>query len=244
MSRPTLSICVTTFNRLPLLPRLIDQLSGLGDELVVLDSHSTDGSAEWLAARDDVRLVQRPFDGHYGRHKNALLDAASGDWILLVDSDELLGDRLRARLRWLIRIPFATHFRIPRYWLAPGDGLRHVVAERLYPDYQTRLFRNRPVFRYGEEAAVHEHFPRRGRGWGPRVNGCHLFHLDFLIADRATREAKVARYDATDASANLTSAVYLWEDQPHALQPCEEPLTGVELPELLGPANGAQAEPG
>lgn len=235
MARPTLSVCVTSFDRVALLPRLLDNLAGVGDELVVLDTDSTDGSAELLAADPRVRLVQRPFDGHYGRLKNAVLYEARCEWILLVDSDELLGDTLRVRLPKLVRSRWFSHYKLPRYWLAPGPGpLRHVHADGLYPDWQLRLFRNQPPFRYPDSAAVHEHFPREGRGRGRKLAGCHLFHLDFLLNDRAAREAKVAHYGTGSAEAALTSRVYLWEDRPHELRRCREALTGVDLAPLLG----------
>jgi glycosyltransferase involved in cell wall biosynthesis len=241
MARPTLSVCVTTYNRGAVLPLLLANLDGVGDELVVLDSYSDDGSVELLEAHPRARLIQAPFEGHYGRYKNVVLDAAQGDWILLVDSDELLGDGLKAQLPKAIRSRWVSHYKLPRYWLAPGapgDGLRFVDADGLYPDFQTRLFRNTLAFRYPADAAVHEHFPREGRGRGKKLKGRHLFHLDFLLADRATREAKVARYGEGSELKRKISQVYLWEDLPHRLTPCAEPLSGVDLGGLMQAAAG------
>lgn len=235
MASPRLSICITTHNRLALLPRLLAHLDGLGDEIVVLDSLSDDGSAELLAAHPRVRLIQRGFDGHYGRHKNEVLDAARGDWILLLDSDELLGAGLKAVIPRAIASFWYSHYKLPRCWLAPrgaGAGAvaaaladpHYVDAPGLYPDWQLRLFRNRPPFRYPPDAAVHEHFPRTGRGRCKKLAGQHLLHLDFLLNDRAAREAKVARYAALGPGddAARTSRVYLWEDLPHRVVRCGE----------------------
>lgn len=235
MASPSLSVCITTFNRAPVLPLLLDSVGDLGQEIVVLDSHSTDGSTELLAAHPRVRLVQRAFDEHYGRHKNAVLEAARGDWILLLDSDELLGAELKAAIPKAIASRWYSHYKLPRYWLAPGARdaeLRHVHAPGLYPDWQLRLFRNRPAFRYPADASVHEHFPREGRGRGRKLKGRHLFHLDFLLNDRAEREAKAARYGAARAGAEITSLVYLWEDRPHRLLPCAEAPAGVDVQQL------------
>ncbi|RKY19917.1 MAG: hypothetical protein DRQ55_09280 [Planctomycetota bacterium] len=239
MPSPTLSVCVTTFNRLPVLPMLLDNLAGVGDELVVLDSLSDDGTAEALAADPRVRLVQHAFEGHYGRYKNVVLDAAQGDWILLVDSDELLGDALKAALPKAVGSRWVSHYKLPRYWLAPGIGCerpRYVQADSLYPDWQLRLFRNTTAFRYPDDARVHEHFPRKGRGRGRKLAGCHLFHLDFLLNDRAAREAKVARYGEGGELAAATSRVYLYEDLPHRLAACDEPLSGVDLTPFMDAA--------
>lgn len=233
MPRPTLSVCITSFNRGAFLPHLLDNAARVADELIVLDTESTDGSAELLAARPDVRLIRGRFEGHYGRLKNEVLDAATGDWILLLDSDELIGDRLARRLPALLRTRRLTHYKLPRAWLVPGLPLRHVVTDDLYPDHQLRLFRNDPFWRYPASAAVHEHFPREGRGKGRKLRRGHLLHFDFVLSDRASRQAKVDRYVTTGTASPLTSRVYLYEDLPHRLRRTRERVEDADLAAIM-----------
>ena len=68
------------------------------------------------------------------------------EWMLFVDSDELLGPNLIAILPAVLASPFHCA-RIPRYWLSQENPPLYVDAPKLYPNYQTRLIRNRPEIR-------------------------------------------------------------------------------------------------
>lgn len=223
---PRLSVCLTTFNMGHFLPRVLDNIAPVADEIVVCDTHSTDGTLDLLAARDeDIKVVTHTFERHYGRLKNAAMEPATGDWILLLDSDELLGDTLRARLPQLIRSRWRSFYKLPRYWVVDESPLQYVDAPKLYPDYQLRLFRNTPFWRYGDDMAVHEHFPRKGRGRGKKLTDAHLFHYSFVLMSREQREAKAAEYTGIDAGTESTSEMYLWEQSGAAVKACAEGLT-------------------
>ena len=105
---------------------------------------------------------------------------------------------------------------------------RYVRSDKHYPDYQLRLFRNLPFFRYTDRSPIHGHFPREGRGRGRKLRGCHLFHFDFLLNGRRRRRAKVRRYSTADPATAGTSAMYLWEEMPHRIRRCKEPLSGFD----------------
>ena len=233
MLRPRLSVCLTTCNMGAILPVVLDNVDAVADEIVVVDNFSTDETAAIVARHAKARLLQRPFPGSLGQNKNLSIEAARGDWVLLVDSDELLGDELRSRLPRLVGASGFDYYKLPRYWLSPAVDGHYVHSDKHYPDWQLRLFRNRPFFRYPAGAGVHHHFPRQGRGRGRKVAGCHLFHLDFLLLDRARRERKVAERTRIDPrSREVNRAFYLFEDRPHELRRCREPLSGVSLTEL------------
>jgi len=234
MAGPTLSVCMITQDMAHFLPFLLRQVTPLADEVVVVDGGSRDGTPEAAAAFPGVRVIHHPFDGNLVRQKNFLIEQASCDWIFVIDSDELMGDRLRGSLPRLIRTRRYTHYKFPRYWVVDTDPYRYVRSEKLYPDFQLRLFRNLPFFRYTDRSTVHGHFPRQGRGPGRKMRRCHLFHFDFLLNDRARREAKVRRYTEIDPVTAGTSAMYLWEEKPHRIRRCREPLSGFD-PERLPP---------
>ncbi len=61
MSEPTLSVCIITQNRARFLPNLLSNVESLADEIVVVDSFSTDSTVEILRAHSKVRLLQREF---------------------------------------------------------------------------------------------------------------------------------------------------------------------------------------
>ena len=83
---------VLTFNEAPNIVRTLAQLAWL-PEIVVVDSHSTDGTPALAAAFPNVRVVQRPFTTH-AEQWNFGLEAAGIDteWVLALDADFVLGD--------------------------------------------------------------------------------------------------------------------------------------------------------
>lgn len=227
---PSLSVCITTYNMGHVLPSVLANVSDIADEIVVVDNHSTDETPEIVRNHDRTRLIRTRFPGSYAINKNHAIESATGEWILVLDSDELLGDRLRRDIAARLTTRRLDYYKFPRYWVVPGPTPRYVRSETHYPDWQLRLFRNLPHFRYPPEQVIHEHFPRPGRGRGRKLRGRHIFHLDFILNDRARREQKVAERNRMDPiSRDINEAYYLYEDVPHELLPCREPLDGADF---------------
>ncbi len=113
--RAPLSGVVTTYNNAATLDDCLASLA-FCDEIVVLDSGSTDATAE-IAARHDVRLHVQPFAG-YSAQKQAALDLARNDWALLLDADEFLIDPARVVIERELVAPRCDGYRLPRReWL-------------------------------------------------------------------------------------------------------------------------------
>lgn len=207
---------------------VLDQLCRVADEVVVVDGGSDDETAAIIRARPNVRAYQHAFDGNFARQRNYALDRARGAWVLSLDSDELLGPRAERWIPTLIRVPFVNWYSFPRYWLVEDAGrLKYLCKKPYYRERQVRLFRNRPPFRYlAEGTGLHERLPEAGRGFGRPLRSMHIFHYDFLLNDRAAREAKVARYRALDPSQEHVHIRYLWEDSGIPLADLAEPLPG------------------
>jgi len=231
MARPRLSVCLITFNLAWFLRHVLANVEDVADEIVVVDSFSTDGTAELLAAHPKVRLIQRAFTD-FGSQKNAVFEAARGEWILNLDQDELLGDRLRAALPGLVASTRFTHYKLPRYWVLSGPPWRHVDSAVHYPDWCLRLFRNQAPFRFEADQLVHHHFPRAGRGPGRKSRAGHFFHFDFILKDRAARVAKVEDYMRRDPRAGNTHLMELYEEFSFRSRLCHEPLSapGLDTP--------------
>jgi glycosyltransferase involved in cell wall biosynthesis len=207
------------------LPSVLANVEGICDEIIAIDSYSTDGTDQLLARHPKVKLYQRPFEFDFGAQKNFAISKATGDWVLIVDSDELLGDRLRSRIQVLIRSRRYTHYKFSRYWLISTDPYRYVHSFQHYPDFQLRLFRNVPFFRYESTKVVHTHFPRQGRGPGKKMRRMHIFHFDFLLKDRVTRENKFRHYSELEPNSTKTSTMYLFEDFDYSVRRVREPLS-------------------
>jgi glycosyltransferase involved in cell wall biosynthesis len=119
------------------------------DEIVVVDSTSTDGTQD-IAARRGARVVQKEWLG-FGRQKQFAVEQAKNDWVLCVDADERVSAELAASIRAALASPVSPVYRMPRRnrflgrWLSHGEG---------YPDWSPRLF-NRLNARWSDDL-VHE----------------------------------------------------------------------------------------
>ena len=121
------------------------------DEIVVVDSHSTDDTVA-IARQYTDRVVVHDWLGHI-EQKNYAASLASHDWILSLDADErvtpALADEIRATLA---AEPHHAAFRMPRVTWHLGRWMR---TTDWYPDWQTRLYdrrRSRWTGRYVHEA--------------------------------------------------------------------------------------------
>jgi glycosyltransferase involved in cell wall biosynthesis len=119
------------------------------DEVVVVDSDSSDGTAA-LAASYGARVIKKEWLG-FGRQKQFAVEQAAHDWVLCLDADERVSPELAASLVRALQAPAAPVYRMARRnrflgrWLQHGEG---------YPDWSTRLFDRRQA-RWSDDP-VHE----------------------------------------------------------------------------------------
>lgn len=131
---PQLSAFVTTFDDEATLGACLESLQW-ADELIVLDSFSTDRTLE-IARRYADRIEQQAFRG-FGPQKQAALERTTHEWVLFLDSDEVLSDPLQQEIQQLLQTePAADGFTIPRqeqmFWRMAADGTRHNRYLRLF----------------------------------------------------------------------------------------------------------------
>lgn len=127
-------------------------LESLGwvDELLVLDSGSTDRTVE-IARRYTSLVDYHPF-ASFPNQRNTALERAHGRWILFVDADEQVTPELAQEIRAVLEQDTYAGFWIPRRNIILGKWIKHAGW---YPDHQLRLFR-RDLGRYDETREVHE----------------------------------------------------------------------------------------
>ena len=147
---PKLSVTVVAKNEAADLGAALASVSW-ADEIVVVDSHSTDDTVA-IARQYTDRVVVHDWLGHI-EQKNYAASLASNDWILSLDADERVTPSLAEEIRSTLRaeVPHAA-FRIPRVTWHLG---RWVRSTDWYPDYQHRLYdrrRARWTGRYVHEA--------------------------------------------------------------------------------------------
>jgi glycosyltransferase involved in cell wall biosynthesis len=106
----------------------------LVDETVVVDTGSTDATPA-LAHAFGARVLSHAWQGNFAVARNASLEACGGDWILVLDADEVLGGELVAEIRSFLRGPKRVgRLRIVSPFRQNGQELEsHCHVSRLFP---------------------------------------------------------------------------------------------------------------
>ncbi len=190
-----LSIIYTTFNERDIIEQSLERVVGWSDDLVVVDSFSTDGTAELLAATPGVLLQQRAYKGPADQ-KNWAIARARHQWILLLDADELVTPALRAEIDGLLAAPEL----LDAYWVGRDN---HFMGRRIYHsgwagDRVVRFF-HRDRARYAAQQ-VHEEIVLTGLRVG-KLRG-RLLHYTFKDLDHfLDKTRRYARWSAQDHAA-------------------------------------------
>ena len=144
-----LSVTIICKNEAGAISPCLYSIAGLADEIVVLDSGSTDGTQAVCAAHS-ARVIETDWPG-FGAQKQRAVEAARHDWVLCLDADERVSPELAASIRAALVAPEFSAYRFARANRFLGRYLRHGEG---YPDWSLRLF-DRRVARWSDDA-VHE----------------------------------------------------------------------------------------
>jgi glycosyltransferase involved in cell wall biosynthesis len=135
---PQISATIITLNEEERIARAIASLACC-DEVVVVDSGSTDRTCEIAAARG-ARVLRQNWQG-YSKQKNFAAEQARHDWILSIDADEQLSAELAAEIAaWKKTEPATAAMSMPRRAFYLGKWIGH---SGWYPDRKTRLYHRR-----------------------------------------------------------------------------------------------------
>lgn len=132
-----LSAVLITYNAEKHLQRVLEALLPVADEIVIVDSGSTDATKAIAERFPLVRWYEKPFDG-YGSQKNYANTLAQGRYILSIDADEVLSPELQAAILRQKGGWQAEAYRFLRIAIYCGRAIR---AGDWYPDWKVRLFR-------------------------------------------------------------------------------------------------------
>lgn len=184
MSRPTIALCMIARDEAPVIGRALESVRGFVDEIVVVDTGSRDATPD-VARQHGARVGTFEWCDDFAAARNASLELATGDWILVMDADEVLtpgsGELLRAAMAgehgaYTLELENAT-----------GKEGEEGQTVRLL-----RLFRNHPEIRY--EGRVHEQVTASLERRFLTVGTCaaRLWH-DGYLKERMALRSKHAR---------------------------------------------------
>ena len=210
---PSISAIVITRNEERHLQACLESLRW-ADEIIVLDSFSTDRTLE-IARRFTDKVYQREFV-NFPTQRNAAIELAGGDWVFFLDADErvtpVLADEIRSAVSSAVLQQKDAGYWVPRQNIILG---RWVQYAGWCPDHQLRLFQ-RGKARYDERREVHETVVLEGQA-GNLQNA--IVHYNYESVGQLI--SRQNRYAGLEASALYASGV---RAKPHnfVLQPLRE----------------------
>jgi len=187
-ARPGISVVLITRDEAARIRRCLESVRW-ADEIVVVDQHSTDGTAA-ICREYGARVVTRDMLAGFGDQKNFALAQATRPWILSLDADEEVTPALRREIETAVAAPGAhAGFRMPRLTSYLGRFIRHCGW---YPSPVLRLAR-RGRARF-TDALVHEELLVDG----PIGDlGADLLHRSYdSLADHVRKLLVYTAYDA------------------------------------------------
>ena len=171
------------------------------DEIIVVDSGSSDGTVEICRELGAKVFVYADWPG-FGPQKNRALSYASHEWVFAIDADERVTPELASQLKSAMRGEYDGYF-VPRLSQFCGRFIRH---SGWYPDYVLRLFK-RSHARFSDDV-VHEQVILSGRSAKLRSP---LLHYTYL--NRADVERKTAQYAVAGAQQSFARGkrAHVWD---------------------------------
>ncbi|MAU15482.1 MAG: glycosyl transferase [Muricauda sp.] len=146
-----LSALIITYNEIGYIEKCIDSVS-FADEIIVVDSYSTDGTYEYLLNHPKVKVIQNPFE-NFTAQKSFTLKQSSNDWVLFLDADEVVTKSLQKEIIETINNPNAHE----AYWFYRKFMFQDKPLN--YSGWQTdknhRLFRKSKAH-FTDKKIVHE----------------------------------------------------------------------------------------
>ncbi|WKN41949.1 glycosyltransferase family 2 protein [Tunicatimonas pelagia] len=145
MTAVQLSVTIITYNEEKNIERCINSVKELADEVLVVDSYSTDKTKE-ICQGLGIRFIEHTFEGHI-QQKNYALDQAEHEYILALDADEALTPELFRSIQQVKQHCNYDAYRFNRLTSYCGKWIKHCGW---YPDTKLRLW-NRQKGRWGGE---------------------------------------------------------------------------------------------
>ena len=95
-NKEKLTALIITYNEMGYIEKCLDSVS-FADEIIVVDSFSTDGTYEFLKSHPKVKVIQNPFE-NFTAQKSFALKQATNDWVLFLDADEIVSTSLQMEI--------------------------------------------------------------------------------------------------------------------------------------------------
>ncbi|MFB5269251.1 glycosyltransferase [Paenibacillus enshidis] len=190
MDQPSISLCMIVRNEEEYLPKCLSSVIRIVDEIIIVDTGSTDGTVA-VAQAFGAKVIEIPWEDSFSVARNRGLEEATGDWILWLDADEEMDVNEANKLKELLTRDAIREQQIEgiQFYFCnvlEGDRVEHLCLQR--------MVRNRPEYRF--EGRVHEEILPSMLEVNPDMQvgqvDIHVYH-DGYLAKNIVRQDKISR---------------------------------------------------
>ena len=163
MQKPTISLCMIVKNEEEYLEQCLNSVKGIVDEIIIVDTGSTDKTKE-IAERFDAKIFDFRWNDDFSAARNESLKHATKEWILVLDADEILDEKSKDAIKEIIKETENDAFLFLQKNYTNKASIAGFVSEEhknkgkayagWYGSFIARLFRNRKGYEF--EGTVHE----------------------------------------------------------------------------------------
>lgn len=163
-SEDKISLCMITRDEEIYLPQCLKSIRDLVDEIIIVDTGSTDRTVD-IAGSYGAKIYHHAWEGDFSKHRNQSISYAGGDWILIMDADEVIAARDLDKIRQILNSIKADGFmftlrnyesnsNLANLTMNPNDYEEGKVYPGFIPSDLIRLFKNDPDIYFAGK--VHE----------------------------------------------------------------------------------------
>ncbi|MEW8959050.1 MAG: glycosyltransferase [Moorella sp. (in: firmicutes)] len=181
MQLPRISLCMIIKNEAENLPRCLNSVQGIVDEIIIADTGSEDESIN-VAKKYQAKVFHYQWQGDFSAARNFSLEQATGDWILFLDADEeLVRESATDIHEFLAKGTHEGYYVLETNYVGEKPGIEAVL--HITP----RIFRNKPEYRF--TGAIHEQISSSIEKYGgsigfSKVKINHYGYLNKAISDK------------------------------------------------------------
>jgi len=156
-------MCMIVRNEEKFLPKCLESVKGLADEIIIVDTGSADKTIE-IAKKAGAKVLNYRWDDDTARARNTGLKEAKGDWILVLDADEIIGKESFEPIRKLTEMEFDAYYLMQINYTDNAKDINFIPLARknpysmdfhgFFPVEIIRFFRNRKGIEF--TSIVHE----------------------------------------------------------------------------------------
>lgn len=171
--KPFLSLCMIVKNEEKVLARCLDSVSGIVDEIIIVDTGSTD-QTKAIAQRYTERVYDFQWKDDFSEARNFAQSKASGEWILVLDADEYVD---RENLQAAIAEIKASSNSVDAYSVQIYN-FTGLYGETIIQHHSLRIYRNDPSIYF--HRAVHEQLTKENGELATARSSLVIYHSGYL----------------------------------------------------------------